>query len=460
MLFANQYFVQGRYRLKKGNFLWSFFSSVKLTLVLLFLIVVFFIIATVFSGQDISSEPDWLADIHHSKVFYLLLSLFSLNLLVCSINRLPLTIKRYRADCFPDPSGIFENTSENRIIVSSKNPEDAERVAQSILSSQFVEVKRKDTEQGSLLCHEQGRFSLWGVYMVHLGVLIILAGAVIGNVWGFKGEMKLPETAESNIVHLVKRGGIHQLDFSVRCDQFMMEFYDNGAPKSYRSEISFIKNDHVERRVSLEVNHPATFEGIRFYQASYSLSEERRAVLTYRRTGNDNVWKIAVRRGETFDLPLQNARATVLRVEENMMQLGPAVKLRVDAGEKSIQFWVFQHIREIAEVNPGLLKEVPLFNPGLFKPLIFSLERIDQTYVTGLQVSRDPGVPVVFIGGVMLLAGILVVFFFSHQQIWVRIQPLPEGTRICVAGRSNRYQESFNRRLDTVADRIRGRVSS
>ncbi len=74
------------------------------------------------------------------------------------------------------------------------------------------------------------------------------------------------------------------------------------------------------------------------------------------------------------------------------MQFGPAVKLNIETDKRNIQFWVFQHIQDIADVNPGLFSAVPLFNPGLFKPLVFSLRGIEGKYYTGLQVVRDPGV--------------------------------------------------------------------
>lgn len=70
-----------------------------------------------------------------------------------------------------------------------------------------------------------------------------------------------------------------------------------------------------------------------------------------------------------------------------MMQFGPAVKLNIETDKRNIQFWVFQHIQDIADVNPGLFSAVPLFNPGLFKPLVFLSGGLKENITPGYRLS-------------------------------------------------------------------------
>lgn len=421
--------------------------------------VILFVFATVIPQQNLAPEFAWLADIYHSKIFYLLTAVFSVNLIVCSINRWPFTMKQFKARCFPAPSGLFENLPEERVIFTDKKMEDVERVIASTLSSPISRIKRTDTEKGLLCCRERGRFSLLGVYIVHLGILVIITGGVIGSIMGFEADMNLSEGVESNIAQLAGGKGTRQLDFSVRCDKFVMELYDTGAPKTYRSDLSFIKSGQVIHQGNLLVNHPIKFEGIRFYQASYGLAEAGRAVVAFKNAGTESP-QIPVQAGETFDLPVQNAKATVLRVEENMMQMGPAVKLNIATDKGNMQLWVFQHIKEIAEVNPGLFSEVPMFDPGLFQPLVFSLKRTEKQYYTGLRVVKDPGVPFVLAGGLMLLGGIIMIFFFAHQRVWVLINHEPEGIKISLAGRGNRHQEALQRQIDDLCIKLKRELTA
>jgi cytochrome c biogenesis protein len=63
---------------------------------------------------------------------------------------------------------------------------------------------------------------------------------------------------------------------------------------------------------------------------------------------------MALSAGDSFNLPNSKTSVSVLRVEENIMQMGPAIKLRIVLPNKDIQFWVFQYIDEIKAANPGL----------------------------------------------------------------------------------------------------------
>jgi ResB protein required for cytochrome c biosynthesis len=281
----------------------------------------------------------------------------------------------------------------------------------------------------------------------------MIAGAVIGSIFGLQADINIKEGETVNVVNLAEGKGIHQLDFSVRCDKFIAEFYENGAPKTYRSDLSFIKNGQVAHQGSLLVNHPITFEGLRFYQSSYSTSPEIKAIITYT-ISHKKSREIVLAAGDTLDLPESKAKAVVLRVEENIMELGPAVKLRITSPQKDVQFWVFKNIDEIKTANPGLLSQVPIFNPGLFRPLVFSLNRIEQQYYTGLRVVSDPGVLLVAVGGALMVAGLMIVFFWSHQRFWVRMEQEGAKIRISVAGRSNRNSAILQRQIDNLCKRI------
>ena len=121
---------------------------------------------------------------------------------------------------------------------------------------------------------------------------------------------------------------------------------------------------------------------------------------------------------------------------------------------------IFQHIKDIAAVNPNLFSSVPLFNPGLFQPLVFSLKAIEKQYYTGLRVVRDPGVPLVLAGGILLIAGMIIIFFISHQRVWILVEQEHEGITISIAGRSNRNNEALQRQMDNLCVRINKEISA
>ena len=121
------------------------------------------------------------------------------------------------------------------------------------------------------------------------------------------------------------------------------------------------------------------------------------------------------RQGERFAIDEGRAQVEILRIEGNLMRMGPAVKVGITAGDKALSFWVFKFIDAIEEQNPGITKQIPQFNAGLYKPYSFALEGIETSFYTGLKVTRDPGVPVVGAGAFLLVAGFLLTFFSSHR---------------------------------------------
>jgi len=444
---------------KSKNVFWAFFSSVKLTIVLLVLLVLLFIAATLLPPPHDAQEITWFNDLYHSPLFYALIALFSLNLISCSLNRLPVAIRQFFAPLFPPPPGIFDNLEPERIVLAKKDLAAGEAIVKKLFSSKFSSLEKAQWEKGIIFYRERGKFSLFGVYIVHLSVLIIIVGALLGSFFGLEGIMNLREGETSDIIRLDKGRGTHQIPFSVRCDNFLVEFYDTGAPKTYRSDLSFFKNGALAQSGFVLVNHPFTFERVRFYQSSYGASDETKAIIAYGVTGKE-IAKIAVKEGDTFELPRFKAKATVLRIEENIMRLGPAIKLNIEAGKKNTQFWVFQYIDEIARDNPGLFAQVPLFNPKLFSPLVFSLERLNSQYFTGLRVASDPGVPLVLCGGMLMLFGLIIIFFTAHERIWLRMEGQPEGIKISVAGHASRNQAVLQRRLARLCQNLRRELAT
>lgn len=69
-----------------------------------------------------------------------------------------------------------------------------------------------------------------------------------------------------------------------------------------------------------------------------------------------------------------------------------------------------------------------------------------QIEASGLQVTHYPATGVAFFGSAMLMIGILLMFFVSHRQVWVRVEPRPGnegGAKVLLAGTSNRHKREF-----------------
>ena len=458
---------------KKENGFWEFFASVRLAIVLLSAIALGALLGTVIPQRAAAEaftarlHPALLAvfqalqlfDVYHSAWFVLLLLLLAVNLVVCSLDRFPAAWRQIRGGVPTEGSDSFADLPPDQSLTSERPPEEEAKRLEGVLGKRFGKVQRVETPRGVLLACEKGAFSRLGVYVVHLGVLLMIAGGLVGAVFGTKGYVEIAEGETADTLHTGEGKAVQPLGFKIRCDRFLVEFYESGAPKTFQSDLTFLKGDKVEKQGALLVNHPLSFGGLDFYQSSYGVLPGSKLALAWTK-GDESGAPRDVAVGERFVLPGTSAEVEVLRVEDDLMRMGPAMKLSVSSDGKTVQFWVFQNIEHIKAANPGVLSQVPVMNPGLFSPYVFFLEKRGERFYTVLQAAHDPGVPLVAGGAGLLVAGLMITFFFSHRRFRVGVEERKGRSRIGVAGRSNRDPAGLERDIERLLAEIRGAEGS
>jgi cytochrome c biogenesis protein len=85
---------------------------------------------------------------------------------------------------------------------------------------------------------------------------------------------------------------------------------------------------------------------------------------------------------------------------------------------------------------------------------LIQAEGYDTSYYTGLQVTKDPGVPLVYFGFSLLIIGCWIAFFVSHQKIVVDVRPSANSSRIQVFGTSNRNRIGFEIAIGKLGDEL------
>ena len=94
-------------------------------------------------------------------------------------------------------------------------------------------------------------------------------------------------------------------------------------------------------------------------------------------------------------------------------------------------------------------------SPFYLQPVNFK-----EIQASGLEVTRSPGKDIVYLGCVMLIIGIFLMFYVHHRRFWVRVSKENDGARVLFAGSGNRqrleFREEFqamNRELQTLSGR-------
>jgi cytochrome c biogenesis protein len=105
-----------------------------------------------------------------------------------------------------------------------------------------------------------------------------------------------------------------------------------------------------------------------------------------------------------------------------------------------------------------LLKAFPKFDEQRKDNFILSFEGDSPREYTGLSVTKDPGVWVVWIGCGLMIFGLIVSFFFSHQRVWVRTSTGPGG-EIVLAGSANKNRVGFEKSFGELVEEVRKKSS-
>lgn len=106
------------------------------------------------------------------------------------------------------------------------------------------------------------------------------------------------------------------------------------------------------------MNQPVSFKGITFYQSDFR--KILKARLAVRNEGE--TWEVERLEGQAFDLTGKGMNLSVLVVSimENVMTMGPAVKLLVRSPEGCRDLYVFRDIDRFLEKIPDLYERYPL----------------------------------------------------------------------------------------------------
>jgi cytochrome c biogenesis protein len=108
---------------------------------------------------------------------------------------------------------------------------------------------------------------------------------------------------------------------------------------------------------------------------------------------------------------------------------------------------------------PSFDKMGPIFNKTRKDDMLISVSGLkappaEERYFTGLQVSRDPGVWVVYTGFILIIVGCYITFFMSHRQVCVDIIESGQNCRIVVTGAANKNKLGNERKLKTIAQTL------
>ncbi len=438
------------------NIIVKFFSSLKLTLFVLFSLAATSIIGTIIP-QDLPKSKyaahfshftykllDFFGifDMYHSWWFLALLSLLIVNLIFCSLKHYKVTYNRvFKENPILSPEVEKTILHKTEITVSSKkfNISKVEEFIKKFLKAKKFQKNQKDGEVHFFV--NKNKFADFGYYIVHLSLIIIAIGAIIGSVFGFKGYINIPVGQSKDFI-FSRKAGVKELGFKIKCLDFNIQFYPNGTPKEYRSKVEVIDNGK-SFQADILVNHPLKYKGIKFYQASYGTMGQKVYIEVIDRNSKKVVFNGEVNLGDVVSLNNKNLKFMVERYSDNFQGFGPAARIVVFSGMTP-------------EANFLIFKNYPDFDAkhrnGKYT---FILKKASFSYYTGLQVSKDPGVNIVWFGCFLMIMGLLISFFVYHKKFWVKVVEGKKNTTVLFAGSMRKNRLNFDQEFEKLSEKFK-----
>lgn len=439
--------------------LWDFFCSLKLTLFLLISLALTSIIGTILPQGAL--PPEYVAqispaklqiytklgffDMYHSWWFITLLYVFSLNLVSCSIKRLPHVFKFISEPALVLADGTRSTFSLKKELSFSGSIEKAKERLTDFLGKEFSSPVISEHNGEFHLFAQKTAWCRLGVYVVHFSILVIFVGAIIGSLAGYKGFVTIVEGTSVNSFE-GRNGQQMPLGFELLCEKFNVEFYATGAPKEFRSTLTVLENGKPVpgySQVKVIVNQPLTYKGITFYQSSYGQASEGGDHYLTATSRNGGVpEKFAVREGAVVTLK-DGTTLKLLEATQEVRQFapgfsGPAARIEVTRKGAAPQTFI-------------TFKNFPEMNAQRGDTLVFGYEGSSSKQYTGLQVAKDPGVWVVWLGCALMVIGIGIAFFMSHKRIWVVVT---KG-HAHIYGNASKNQAAFQMQFEEIAEKFK-----
>jgi len=437
---------------------WDFFCSLKLALFLLFSLALTSIIGTILPQGAL--PPEYVAqisttklqiytklgffDMYHSWWFIALLYVFSVNLISCSIKRLPHIFKFISQPTLVVGEGMRNSSQLKKELSFSGSIEKGKDRLIEFLGKEFSTPVITEHNGEYHLFAQKTAWCRLGVYVVHLSILVIFIGAIIGSLFGYKGFVSIVEG--TSVTAFEKQNGQQMpLGFEVLCEKFNVDFYANGSPKEFRSLLTVLENGKPvpgHSQVKVIVNQPMTYKGITFYQSSYGqASEGGEHYITVTPRNGGVAEKFTVREGVAVTLK-DGTTFKLLEATQEVRQFapgfsGPAARIEVTRKGAAPQIFI-------------TFKNFPDVNAQRGDALIFGYDGTNARMYTGLQVAKDPGVWVVWLGCTLMVIGIAVAFFMSHKRIWIVVS---KG-HACMYGNASKNQAAFQMQFEDISEKF------
>jgi cytochrome c biogenesis protein len=434
---------------------WHFFISMRTGLVLILILAALSLVGTMVMQAppglmgDAQAYASWLdslrpkyggwtnvldalgfLSIFNAVYFKGTMVLLITSVVACSINRAPFLWKQATQPRLRMTESFFEHAALHATLTG---PADEDAVLAEVEAAFRGHHYRTVVEREGDTIHlfaDRFRWGPFGTVIAHLSLIVILTGVLVGSALGFRD----PEFAASIGTRVdVGNGTGLTLVAKSFTDTYSTE---NGAPSDYQSDLVIYRGEQQVAAQTIRVNQPLRVGDVTFYQSFFGPAaaiqvKDGSGALIFDE-GVPLLWgsKDETERIGRFSLPGQGLQAYVVSAASGK------VSKEVKPGQVQVELY------KSGTTTPLDIKVIDQGKPATVGGLTVTFAREHQ--FTGLIVARDPGVLFVWVGSILLVLGVCLVFFFTNRRAWALIRPRDDGTTSVHVGAAIRHDVAYD----------------
>lgn len=438
--------------------IWNFFSSVKVGVWLIVITLVASGIGTIFpqemhipavpASEYYQDQYGVLGEIYYRLGFHnlysswwylILIASIGVSLVICSLDRFVPLYRALKSQRVTRNEGFLKRQRLFSASTVANEEETFEKISANLQKKHY----RVRVENGNVLA-EKGRFSRWGPYVNHIGLIIFLIGGILRLVpgmyidrvlWLREGETKvIPETDGQ---------------YYLKNNQFILETYEKGKDKevfdkaidqkgmmakNYQSNVTLYQkqgNTVVGEKAELDkmqdykirVNHPLKIDGFAIYQVDYKLDQpDKMAFKLTKKATNEVFGEVTIDLNnpqEKFDFG-NGYKVEVLSYFPDF-QFGeegqPTTKSSVPNNPAFVFNMISPEKPEGESSFVAIRQTIEPFGDNEYKMAFNGLET---KHVAALTVRKDLTLWVLGLGGLVFMIGVVQGAYWNHRRIWLQ----------------------------------------
>ncbi|PIC56762.1 cytochrome C biogenesis protein [Sporosarcina sp. P12(2017)] len=467
--------------------IWNFFSSVKIGVGIIAAVLIASAFGTIFPQKfyvPATTPEGYLEyyerlygtvgklyyqlgfyDMYNSWWFKILVGMLATSIIIASIDRvIPLykSLKKQRTRRHPSFMKRQRIFGEGDV----QNTEQSLAKAEEKLKAMRYNVK---TENGAILA-EKYRFSRWGPYVNHVGLIIFISGVLLRGIPGFYVDeaMWLREGETRNIVGAPgyvlenKKFTLENYTKEEAEEVFGEALEKNGAiVKSYTTDVTLYKQDEEAlpgsdslekvKDYAINVNKPLKFDGYNVFQMDYKLDELKNMTFhLVNKSSEESLGEFTVDlsdpekeydlgNGSTVNMlgfyPDYDGIKDGEPYSKSPVPNNPAFIFQMNTPDKPEGEKSFVAIRQTLEVEEN--------------DYAIKFAAAETRNISGLTIRKDKTLYILLLGGLVFMIGVIQGMYWQHRRVW--IQEDTDG-HLLIAAHTNKNWFSLRKELDTLRE--------